>query len=142
MAYSPKCCPIYTKASPVMHLIKPKTNEFLAQRTFRFTFSLRYKIVVSFISIAFSKFCVPIQHPRNNPFWEVFGPLLEMRLESLFTQGKKSGWTFGISSFVLNVRTSFLTLCAESQVTCEKITRIWSRPMNCELTLENRSQKK
>ena len=125
-----------------MHLIKPKTNEFLAQRTFRFTFSLRYKIVVSFISIAFSKFCVPIQHPRNNPFWEVFGPLLEMRLESLFTQGKKSGWTFGISSFVLNVRTSFLTLCAESQVTCEKITRIWSRPMNCELTLENRSQKK
>ena len=131
-----------------MHLIKPKTNEFLAQRTFRFTFSLRYKIVVSFISIAFSvklkffKVLRTIQHPRNNPFWEVFGPLLEMRLESLFTQGKKSGWTLGISSFVLNVRTSFLTLCAESQVTCEKITRIWSRPMNCELTLENRSQKK
>ena len=24
----------------------------------------------------FSKFCVPIQHPRNGSFWEVFGPLL------------------------------------------------------------------
>ena len=31
-----------------------KKNEFLAQRTFWFTFSLRYKIVVSFISIAFA----------------------------------------------------------------------------------------
>ena len=68
--------------------------------------------------------------------------MLQMKLESLFTQGKKSGWTLGISIIALNVRTSFLTLRAESQVTCEKITRIWRRPMNCELTLENHSQKK
>ena len=39
--------------------------------------------MVSFISIAFvviklkiPKFCVPIQHPGNSPFWEVFAPLL------------------------------------------------------------------
>ena len=39
--------------SDAMKLGKKK-NEFLAQRTFWFTFSLRYKIVVSFISIAFA----------------------------------------------------------------------------------------
>ena len=52
-----------------------------------------------------------------------------MRRKNVFTQGKGPGTRLIISSPVLNVRTYFLTLRAERQVTCEKITRKWRRPM-------------
>ena len=76
----------------------------MALRAFRFTFSWRYIIAVSFIRIAFVvakfKISVPIQHPM--PFWEVLGTLLpqmQFNIAEILTKGstlakKKFAWKF------------------------------------------------
>ena len=50
----------------------------------------------------FSKFCVPIKHPRNGSFWEAFGPLLSQiwpNIAEILTTGnalanKNTVWKF------------------------------------------------